>query len=228
MNNTIGGRIKQFRIQNNLTQAELSKLINKSTSTIRKYESNDRKPSIDVLENIADVFKIDINTLCGVKVRNFEEKKFENETLYIDDLADYILDENEYKEFKKEYVEMALNKNYSKQFSFEKRIREMYDKGNLHFFDKNADEIIGLFNISEKILSYLGIKVTSFRDFPTLIEMVELTDLKNNKSKKIELVDYLFYFHNLLSDINNNLFFLFDIWNGEGWPFFSTGYFRDK
>lgn len=44
-----------------LTQQQLADLINKSTVTIRKYESDDRTPSFKTLEVVSKALDIDIN-----------------------------------------------------------------------------------------------------------------------------------------------------------------------
>lgn len=49
----IGDNIKKYRKLKGLTQTDLSKLIEKSVSTIQKYESNSVKPDINIIKNIA-------------------------------------------------------------------------------------------------------------------------------------------------------------------------------
>lgn len=52
---TIGDNIKKYRKLARMTQVELAQKINKSESTIRKYESNNVKPDFSVLDDIANV-----------------------------------------------------------------------------------------------------------------------------------------------------------------------------
>lgn len=53
----IGENIKKYRKLNKITQLDLSKAINKSVSTIQKYESDSVQPSFEVLEEIAKALK---------------------------------------------------------------------------------------------------------------------------------------------------------------------------
>jgi len=52
---TIGDNIKKYRKLARMTQVELAQKINKSESTIRKYEANNVKPDFSVLDDIANV-----------------------------------------------------------------------------------------------------------------------------------------------------------------------------
>lgn len=51
----IGDNIKKYRKLAHMTQVELAQKINKSESTIRKYEANNVKPNFSVLDDIANV-----------------------------------------------------------------------------------------------------------------------------------------------------------------------------
>lgn len=59
----IGKRIKQERKNKKLTQEELADIIGVSGISIRKYESEDRKPSLEILLKISDVLDIPIKEL---------------------------------------------------------------------------------------------------------------------------------------------------------------------
>jgi len=63
--NGIGNIIKSLRIREGLTQEELSEKLKLSRSTIGMYENGERIPSIEVLENIADYFNVDMNYITG-------------------------------------------------------------------------------------------------------------------------------------------------------------------
>lgn len=64
-NHMFGDILKQLRTENNFTQAELSKKIQVSASTIGMYEQNRRVPDIDVLDKIATFFNVSIDYLLG-------------------------------------------------------------------------------------------------------------------------------------------------------------------
>lgn len=56
---------KQLRIASGLTQAEFSKRIGISRSTIGMYETGAREPDFETLEKIADFFNVDVDYLLG-------------------------------------------------------------------------------------------------------------------------------------------------------------------
>ncbi|WP_066021213.1 MULTISPECIES: helix-turn-helix domain-containing protein [Clostridium] len=63
---SIGENIKIYRNKKGLTQPELGKLIHKSESSIRKYESNTVTPSVDILNELANKLDVTINDLLGL------------------------------------------------------------------------------------------------------------------------------------------------------------------
>ena len=56
---------RQLRLEDGLTQAELSAKIGISRSTIGMYETGAREPDFETLERIADFFHVDIDYLLG-------------------------------------------------------------------------------------------------------------------------------------------------------------------
>lgn len=68
--------LKQLRINKKLTQEELSKEINVSTSTIGMYETSKREPNFEVLKKISNFFNISLdNLILGEKSNNSESFK---------------------------------------------------------------------------------------------------------------------------------------------------------
>ena len=59
----ISQKIKQLRIQCNMTQSELGAAVGVSEKVISKWENADTQPSIDKLPLIADAFKVNIDSL---------------------------------------------------------------------------------------------------------------------------------------------------------------------
>lgn len=51
----IGDNIKKYRKLAHITQVQLAQKVNKSESTIRKYEANNVKPDFSVLDDIANI-----------------------------------------------------------------------------------------------------------------------------------------------------------------------------
>lgn len=58
-------RLKELRLEEQLTQAELAAIIGISKSTISMYENGNREPDFETLETFADYFNVDMNYLTG-------------------------------------------------------------------------------------------------------------------------------------------------------------------
>jgi transcriptional regulator with XRE-family HTH domain len=63
---SFGQTLYNLRTSRNITQAELANYLKISKSLISMYERNQRKPSFEILEGIADFFNVDMNTLYGM------------------------------------------------------------------------------------------------------------------------------------------------------------------
>ena len=69
----IMNRIKQLREENNWTQLELSKKMNCAMSSIAMYENETRKPSMEVLIKLSEIFDCSIDYILGKSdIRNPE------------------------------------------------------------------------------------------------------------------------------------------------------------
>ena len=62
-----GERIKELRIQNNMTQSKLADKLSIDRTTLAQYELGLIIPSLDILWEIADIFDISIDELVGRK-----------------------------------------------------------------------------------------------------------------------------------------------------------------
>lgn len=72
-------RIKQLREENKWTQLELSKKMNCAMSSIAMYEKGDRKPSLEVLIKLSEIFNCSIDyILCKTDIRNPEKINIED------------------------------------------------------------------------------------------------------------------------------------------------------
>ena len=64
-------RIKQLREENDWTQLEISQKMNCAMSSIAMYEKGDRKPSLEVLVKLSEIFNCSIDyILCKTDIRN--------------------------------------------------------------------------------------------------------------------------------------------------------------
>ena len=80
MENNFAHNLKQLRIQNNMTQEELGKLLNKDYSTIGKWENGTRSPIMEDVIKISQIFNISLEKLIGDKFiyNNLSEVKKES------------------------------------------------------------------------------------------------------------------------------------------------------
>lgn len=62
----IGKRLKFLRNESKMTQSELAKKINKSRATVAGYEIDDRKPDIETIKKISEIFDEDADWLLGL------------------------------------------------------------------------------------------------------------------------------------------------------------------
>ena len=63
--NSFKDNLKRLRLSRKLTQEELGNVIGVKKGSVSAYERGDRKPSFEVLENIADYFNINLGDLMG-------------------------------------------------------------------------------------------------------------------------------------------------------------------
>lgn len=67
-------RIKNLREELNMTQQELADKLEGAKSTIAMYEKGDRKPSLEVLVKLSEIFGCSIDyILCKSNIRNPEK-----------------------------------------------------------------------------------------------------------------------------------------------------------
>ena len=64
-----GNTLKQLRIKNNYTQAQLASKLGLTKSVVSAYETGLRMPSYDVLIAIAGIFKVSTDYLLGVETK---------------------------------------------------------------------------------------------------------------------------------------------------------------
>ena len=72
----IGKKIKDLRLEKNISQEQLGKILNVSTSMIGMYEIDARNPSYEVLNKLADYFDVTTDYLLDrTDKRNFDNKE---------------------------------------------------------------------------------------------------------------------------------------------------------
>lgn len=60
-----GARLRELRAEKGLSQAELSKMVNVSKSSINMYERGEREPGFETLDALANLFNVQIDYLLG-------------------------------------------------------------------------------------------------------------------------------------------------------------------
>lgn len=68
MENNFSSNLKHLRIQNNMTQEDLGKKLDKDYSTIGKWENGTRSPIMEDVIKIAEYFNISLQELIGGKI----------------------------------------------------------------------------------------------------------------------------------------------------------------
>lgn len=67
MKNKLSQRIKELRIENNISQKDLAIACNVKQSCISKWERGATLPDIDMLMTLAEVFNVTSDYLIGLK-----------------------------------------------------------------------------------------------------------------------------------------------------------------
>lgn len=60
-----GNKLRQLRLERNLTQIELAKIFNTSHATINRYEKGVNEPDSKTINRFADYFKVSADFLLG-------------------------------------------------------------------------------------------------------------------------------------------------------------------
>lgn len=70
---TVGTRIKTMRLSRGLSQSELAEKVGASRSTITMWETDARRPSIDMFDALADVFNVPISAILSDEKQQRED-----------------------------------------------------------------------------------------------------------------------------------------------------------
>lgn len=90
----LGDNMMLLRKKRGFSQAELGKKIGTSGDVIGRYERGDIKPSIDVVEKIADVLDVSIDYLIGKSKIEFDSqavKRLEDISNLPDDNKNFVI-----------------------------------------------------------------------------------------------------------------------------------------
>lgn len=88
----IGEYLKKIRLDNNLTQTQISEKLGIKRSTYSNYEQNLREPSLSVLSNLSKIFNIDLNEMItGNKNNSFclSQKLYDSTSKFLNEFQHY-------------------------------------------------------------------------------------------------------------------------------------------
>lgn len=62
---TFGERLKELRLEKNLSQSDFGALFNKSANNISQYETGKRQPDLETLQQMSSFFNVSVDYLLG-------------------------------------------------------------------------------------------------------------------------------------------------------------------
>ena len=68
----LGERLKEVRINNNLTQTDIANKFNVTTATVSAWEKDKAKPDYNILKGFAEEFNVSADYLLGINNKEFE------------------------------------------------------------------------------------------------------------------------------------------------------------
>ena len=63
----IGTKLKELRLNKNLTQRQVAELVGISKAMISSYELNTREPSLTILMKLASLYRVSVDSLLGLE-----------------------------------------------------------------------------------------------------------------------------------------------------------------
>lgn len=81
-------RLKELRTSLKLTQREFAKQVGCTAATLSSYENGSKSPSLEIVKNIAEVYSVSLDWLCGL---NNGEKENQSISTYSDVLRIFFL-----------------------------------------------------------------------------------------------------------------------------------------
>lgn len=73
-----GAKLKELRLEKNLTQIELAKIFNTSNATINRYEKNINEPDSETITKLADFFNVTTDYLLDRTYNRIEATRSED------------------------------------------------------------------------------------------------------------------------------------------------------
>ena len=94
---TFASRLRQLRLDKNLRQEQVAKLIGVNKSAISTYENNTRQPSFDILVRLATLYRVSTDYLLGMtNIRSLDLSGLsDEEVVAVSDLVAIMTKRNE-------------------------------------------------------------------------------------------------------------------------------------
>ena len=102
----IGEKLKTLRTSKGYTPEIVSEKIGVSKTTYGRYERNESVPDLNILENIANLYELEMFELLSDEkiIFNQNNKKGDNNGLVINQLSDKLIDQYEKRINEKDYI----------------------------------------------------------------------------------------------------------------------------
>lgn len=62
---SFGARLKELRLEKNMQQSELGRLLNITNVAVSHYENDNRKPTPEIISKVSDIFNVSTDYLLG-------------------------------------------------------------------------------------------------------------------------------------------------------------------
>lgn len=86
MNHTFGQKIRDYRVDKDLSQKEIAALIPMNQSNYSKIERGLQEPNIYQLRKISEILHVSVDELLGINRASFDEEKLNNFQKELNDL----------------------------------------------------------------------------------------------------------------------------------------------
>lgn len=63
---SFGARLKGLRLEKNMQQSELGRLLNITNVAVSHYENDNRKPTPEIISKVAEIFNVSTDYLLGI------------------------------------------------------------------------------------------------------------------------------------------------------------------
>lgn len=159
MKNNFSKNLRSLRIDNDIKQSTIAKLLNISQGAYAKYESGQREPSFDTLVKISNLFKVSIDDLLNNsltrKINNILNLSINYEApcniSTSINLVEELIQKKEYYLKEKKRLEVLLNKHIPNRIS---EIDELLD-----ILHKNTPKIFFANNLEEEYSSEISTNI---------------------------------------------------------------------